>query len=89
MKVARLSLDYGFVVSKMDPCLFMSNNVVCEVYVDDCIFWARSQYYIDKIMKSFKGDGTSYNTEHLKGELVSEFLGIDTKALKMEDFRLD
>ena len=87
MKVARLSLDHGFVVSKVDTCLFISNNVICEVYVDDCIFWARSQYDIDKIMKSFKEDGTSYNREHLKGELVSEFLGIDTKALENGGFK--
>ena len=32
-------------------------------------------------MKSFKEDGPSYNWEHSKGESVSEFLGIDIKAL--------
>ena len=80
-------LERGFVMSKVDTCLFISNNFICEVYVDDCIFWARSQYDIDKIMKSFKEDGTSYNREHLKGELVSEFLGIDTKALENGGFQ--
>ena len=29
-----------FVMSKMDPCLFMSKTVICVVYVDDCLFWA-------------------------------------------------
>ena len=49
--------------------------------MDDCIFWARSKSDIDNVMKSFKEDGPSYNSEHLKGESVSEFLGIDIKTL--------
>ena len=34
-------LERGFVMSKVDPCLFMSTTVICVVYVDDCLFWAR------------------------------------------------
>ena len=68
-------------MSKGDTCLFMSKNVICVVYVDDCIFWSRSQYDIDSVMESFKEDGPSYNREHSKGESVSEFLGIDMKTL--------
>ena len=68
-------------MSKVDPCLFMSKTVICVVYVDDCLFWARSQYYIDNVMKYFKEDGPSYNWEHSKGESVSELLGIDIKTL--------
>ena len=59
----------------------MSNAVVFVVYVDDCLFWARSQSDIDNVMKSFKDDGPSYNWEHSKGELVSEYLVIDIKTL--------
>ena len=61
------------------PYLFMSKNVICVVYVDDYLFWERSQSDIDNVMKSFKEDGTSYNWEHSKGESVSLFLGIDIK----------
>ena len=60
-------LERGFVMSKVDPCMFMSKTVICVVYVDDCIFWARSQYEIDNVMKSFKEDGPSYNWEKSKG----------------------
>ena len=74
-------LESGFVMSKVDPYLFMSKTVICVVYVDDCIFWARSQYDIYSVMKSFKEDGPSYNWEHSKGESVSDFLGIDIKTL--------
>ena len=61
--------------------MFMSKIVICLVYVDDFLFWARAQYYIDNLMKSFKKDGPGYNWEHSKGDSVSEFLGIDIKTL--------
>ena len=68
-------------MSKVDPCLFISKTVICLVYVDDYLFRARSQSDIDSLMKSFNNDGTSYNWEHKKGESVSGFLGIDIKTL--------
>ena len=45
-------LECGFVMSKMDPCLFMSKTVICVVYVDDFLFCARSQSEIDNVMIS-------------------------------------
>ena len=54
-------------MSKVDPCLFMSKTVICVVYVDYCLFWSGSQSEIDNVMKYFKEDGPSYNWEHLKG----------------------
>ena len=74
-------------VSKVDTCLFIPKTVICVVYVDDCLFWARSQSEIDNVMKSFKEDGTSYNWEHSKVESVSEFLGIDIKTLYYGEFQ--
>ena len=55
--------------------------MIYVIYVDDCLFWACSQSEIKDAMKSFKEYGLSYNWEHSKGESVSEFLGIDIKAL--------
>ena len=72
---------------KVDNCLFMSKTVICVVYVDDCLFWARSQYEINNTMKSFKEDGPIYSWEHSKGESVSEFLGIDMKTLDNGGFQ--
>ena len=68
-------------ISKVDPCWFMSKTVICVVYVDDCLFWARSKYEINNVIKSFKEDGPSYNWEHSKVESVSEFLAIYIKTL--------
>ena len=74
-------------MSKVDTCLFMSKTVVCAVYVDDFLFWARSKYDIDNVMKSFKENGPSYNWEHSNVESVSDFLGIDIKTLDNEEFQ--
>ena len=35
-------LEHSFVMSKLDPCMFMYKTVICVVYVDDCLFWAHS-----------------------------------------------
>ena len=68
-------------MSNVDPCLLMSKTLICVAYVDDCLFWVRSQYDIDNVIKYFKEDGTSYNWEHSRVESVSEFLGIAIKTL--------
>ena len=47
-------VDQGFVVSKVDTCMFMSKTVICVVYVYDCMFWECSQSEIDNKMKFFK-----------------------------------
>ena len=37
-KLRNALLDRGFVMRKVDPCLFMSKTVIFVVYVDDCLF---------------------------------------------------
>ena len=54
-------LDSGFMVSNLDPCLFMSKTVICVAYLDDCMFWAHSKSEIDNVVKSFEEDGSKYN----------------------------
>ena len=60
-------LYQGFVMSKVDPCLFISKTVICVVYVDEYLFWARSQSDIDDVLNYCKEDGPSNNWEHSKG----------------------
>ena len=55
--------------------------------MDYFLFWERSQYEIDNVMNSSKEDGPSYNWVHQKGQSVSEFLGIDIKALDYGGFQ--
>ena len=58
----------------------MSNNLICVVYVDGCLFWECSKPNIDKFIKYFKENRSSYNWEHSKLDSVSEFLFIDTNS---------
>ena len=55
--------------------------MICVVYVGNFLVWGHLQYDIDKVMKSFKDYGTSYNWEHSKGKSVSELLCIAIKTL--------
>ena len=36
-------LERGFVMSKVDTCVFMSKTVIFFLFVDDCLFWESSQ----------------------------------------------
>ena len=69
--------DRGFVMSKVDPCLFLSKDIVCICYVDDCLFFAHKQEKLDELLKSFKEDGDEYNWELKVEGSVSEYLGIE------------
>ena len=62
-------LERGFVMSNVDPCLFISKTVMCVVYADDCLFWERSQYDIDNLIKYFREDGPSYVLGTIKGRI--------------------
>ena len=55
----------------VDPCLFISDSVICLVYVDDCLFFAKNQTDIDTAVERLKG--------HFKLEVEDEvggFLGV-------------
>eukprot|EP00957_Ditylum_brightwellii_P027604 2086981-Ditylum_brightwellii.AAC.1 len=53
----RASLEArGFTACKAVPCLFISNKVICIIYVDDCLWVARDSKDIDAVLKSFKED---------------------------------
>ena len=45
--------DRGFVTSKVSRWLLIYKTVICLVYADDCLFGSRSEFNINKIMKSF------------------------------------
>jgi hypothetical protein len=34
----------------VDPCLFVSDRVICLVYVDDTLFFSPKQEYIDAVI---------------------------------------
>eukprot|EP00733_Pompholyxophrys_punicea_P000481 Pompholyxophrys_punicea_v1_NODE_136_length_3267_cov_3.636364.p1 type:complete len:383 gc:universal NODE_136_length_3267_cov_3.636364:1948-800(-) len=47
-------IDRGFTPSQHDPCLFKAQDVICWVYVDDCLFFTRNSTSIDRIIESLR-----------------------------------
>jgi hypothetical protein len=65
-------LARGFTQSSIDPCLFIRANCITVVYVDNCLFFAKSDDVLDSLIASLKSefDLTS------DGD-VGTFLGVD------------
>ena len=47
-------IQLGFTQSKVDPCLFFKDDVICAIYVDDTIFWSPDDSKIDQIFTKLK-----------------------------------
>jgi Reverse transcriptase (RNA-dependent DNA polymerase) len=68
-------LEYvGFKQSEHDQCLFIAEAVICLVYVDDTLFFAPSQEYIDDVLAKLR------QTMEIEVEDdVAGFLGVHIK----------
>ena len=62
----------------VDPCLFISEKVICLTYVDDCIFIAKYEKDIDKVIKLLRERNFELEEE---ADYVG-FLGIDIERAK-------
>ena len=58
--------------SIVDPCLYFKDNLICDIYVNDTIFWSPSDSKIDQIISGLKGLNFEFTDE---GD-VDSFLGI-------------
>ena len=47
----------GLKQSSLDPCLFIGDKVICIVYVDDLLFWAKDESDIDSVATSLRDLG--------------------------------
>ncbi len=47
------------VKSKLDPCLFVGETVICISYVDDLIFWAYNEKDIHHIAMKLREVGAN------------------------------
>ena len=67
----------GFKQSEVDPCLFISEKVICLVYVDDTLFFSPNVSDIDRVLEKLKGLKIELNVE----DDVAGFLGVLIKKL--------
>jgi hypothetical protein len=56
----------------VDPCLFISDKVICLVFVDDCRFYSPKAEYIDDMIKKLRESDMTLEVE----DSVADFLGI-------------
>ena len=59
-------------VEDVDPCLFISDKVICWVYVDDCLFYSPKAEYIDEMITKLREDDMTLEVE----DSVAGFLGV-------------
>ena len=65
--------------SEIDSCLFISDKVVCLIYVDDTLLFARNQEDIDEVLyKLVEEQGMALEVE----DSVAGFLGVLIKPNK-------
>ena len=62
----------GFQQSKYDPCLFISGEVICLVYIGNCLFYLPQQSHIDSIITKIKLEGLDLRIE----DDIACFLGV-------------
>ena len=61
----------GFKQSEADPCLFISDKVICLVYVDDTLFFATDPADIEGMITGLRREGMTLDVE----EDMAGFLG--------------
>jgi hypothetical protein len=64
--------ECDFEQSPNDPCLFYTKDVICVVYVDDCLFFSPSDEAIENVFTKMRTAGLDFNME----DDVAGFLGV-------------
>jgi hypothetical protein len=65
----------GFESSESDACLFISDKVICIVYVDDTLLFSPKSEYIDEVLEALKQEQMDLEVE----DDVAGFLGVDVQ----------
>ena len=80
----------GFRQSELDPCLFSNGMVICLCYVDDCLWYAKSEKDIDDVIENLKHPGDKSMIQFILNEEddVAGFLGIHFNKVKGIDGKI-
>ena len=62
----------GMSQSKLDPCLFVGDKVICVCFVDDLLFWAKDIGDIHKLAVKLRDQGVDLEQE----DNAAGFLGV-------------
>ena len=64
--------NLGFAQSDADPCLLISEAVICLIYVDDELFFYKDAAVIDRLTQAMKKDNILFREE----DSVDGYLGV-------------
>ena len=64
--------ECGLEQSKLDPCLFVGERVICIAYVDNLLFWSKDESKIHKLAASLRTSGMVLEQE----DDAAGFLGV-------------
>ena len=62
----------GFTQSDADPCLFISRDVICLIYVDDALLFYKDAAAVDRLTRAMENDDMLFREE----ATVAGFLGV-------------
>jgi hypothetical protein len=65
-------LKMGFYQSESDPCLFISNDIICLIYVDDALLFYKNKLSMSNLVDKMKSEGMLFREE----ESVAGYLGV-------------
>jgi hypothetical protein len=65
-------LKMGFYQSESDPCLFISNDIICLIYVDDALLFYKNKLAMATLVDKMKAEGMLFREE----ESVAGYLGV-------------
>lgn len=68
-------------LEEVDACLFVTDNVICLVYVDDTLFFSPKEEYIDEVISNLRAQGMDLEVE---GD-VGGFLGVHIERNKEDN----
>ena len=72
---AQLTERLGFVQSEADPCLFISRDVICLIYVDDALLFYKNKAAVERLTTLMTKEKIHFREE----EDVAGFLGVHIK----------
>jgi len=77
-------IKVGFTQSRADPCLFMSENVICLVYLDYTLFYSPNETDIDIVLEKLRKLKMELKLEYY----LAGFLGLVIKKLDRNRIKL-
>jgi hypothetical protein len=80
----KLMEECGFKQSLNDPCLFHTDNIICVVYVNNCLFFSLIEKGMQDIFLKMVACGLDFNEDSNVAGFLGVLLGVlDNKSIEL------